>query len=301
MEGFLRDFGLERAARTPEALYMRGAGPAHHVHVTELGEPAGLIGFAFVAKDRRDLERLSRCSGASAVHAVDEPGGGERVTLTDPNGFRVEVVRTVAVGQGDSAPPSLPLNLGGRIERQRVVKRTTRGPSRIHRLGHLGINVPDVAASFAWYHRHFGLLKSDVVAFGGIEFVQFCRCDRGPEVSDHHALLIAQAPTGQPSLNHAAWEVCDLDDIWLGNEILARHGHRHHWGVGRHTLGSQIFDYWRDPWGHIHEHFTDGDLIDASHSTGVHPPERAGSQWGPEMPPDFGQPLREPISGAGER
>ena len=28
-------------------------------------------------------------------------------------------------------------------------------------------------------------------------------------------------------------------------------------------LGSQIFDYWRDPWGHTVEHWTDGDLLDA--------------------------------------
>ena len=95
----------------------------------------------------------------------------------------------------------------------------------------------------------------------------------------------------RPSLNHCAFEVCDLDDVWLGHEALAAKGYRHHWGIGRHTLGSQIFDYWRDPWGHVHEHFTDGDLLDASHPTGVCEPAGAGSQWGPEIPTDFGQPL----------
>ena len=155
----------------------------------------------------------------------------------------------------------------------------------------LGINTPALEATFAWYHRHFGLLRSDGVALGETEFARFCRCDRGTRVTDHHTLLLAPAAAGDARLNHAAWEVCDLDDIWLGNEVLAARGHRHHWGVGRHTLGSQIFDYWRDPWGNIHEHFTDGDLIDASHRPGVHGPELAGSQWGPQMPPDFGQPL----------
>ena len=292
MERFLVDFGMVTAERTPRALYMRGAGPHHHLHVTELGERAGLVGFAFLVTDVRDLDRLSRCEGASDVHAIDEPGGGRRVTLTDPHGFVVEVVHGVESADRD-APESLPLNLGSRVERARAVKRMAPGPSRLHRLGHLGINTPDVDATFAWYHHHFGLLKSDVVALGGMEFAQFCRCDRGSQLTDHHTLLIARAHSDRPSLNHASWEVRDLDDIWLGHGALAGKGHRHHWGVGRHTLGSQIFDYWRDPWGQVHEHFTDGDLLDASHATGVHGPLDAGSQWGPQIPPDFGQPLDE--------
>lgn len=292
MEGFLADFGLARAARTERALYSRGAGPHHHLHVTELGQP-GLVGFAFLAREGSDLARLARCPGASAVHAIDEPGGGRRVTLTDPHGFVVEVVHGIETDPRPQ-PGSLPLNLGARVERARAVKRTARGPARVLRLGHLGINTPDVGGTFEWYHRHFGIVKSDVVALGGIEFVQFCRCDRGDAVTDHHTLLIAHARSDRPSFNHAAFEVCDLDDVWLGHHAMAQQGHRHHWGIGRHTLGSQIFDYWRDPWGHVHEHFTDGDLLDASHRSGVHGPQDAGSQWGPEIPADFGQPLDDP-------
>jgi catechol 2,3-dioxygenase-like lactoylglutathione lyase family enzyme len=293
MEAFLVDFGLVRAARTERALYMRGAGTGPYVHVTEVGSPAGLVGFAFLAADAGDLARLARRPGASAVHAVDAPGGGTCVTITDPNGFVVEVVHGVTT-RPDAAPASLPLNLGTRVERARAPKRTAPGPARIRRFGHLGINTPHVAETAAWYRRHLGLQMSDAVAFAGTEVVQFHRCDRGTDVTDHHTLLIAQSQSERPSLNHGAWEVCDLDDIWLGNEALARQGHRHHWGVGRHMLGSQIFDYWRDPWGLIHEHFTDGDLIDVSHHARVHGPEGAGSQWGPQMPPDFGQPQADP-------
>ena len=42
-EEFLTNFGMSRAARTPTALYMRGTDPAHHIHVTEKGEP-GFVG-----------------------------------------------------------------------------------------------------------------------------------------------------------------------------------------------------------------------------------------------------------------
>ena len=51
-------------------------------------------------------------------------------------------------------------------------------------------------------------------------------------------------------------------------------------------LGAQIFDYWRDPWGHVLEHFTDGDLLNASHETELHSPAVAlGTQWGKFVAP----------------
>ena len=53
-------------------------------------------------------------------------------------------------------------------------------------------------------------------------------------------------------------------------------------------LGSQIFDYWRDPWGQKHEHYADGDLFDAAQLPGYHVLDRAGLyQWGPDLPDDF--------------
>ena len=54
MEEFLTHFGLTRAARTPNALYMRGTDPRHHIHVTEKGEPR-FVGFAFYAASEDDL------------------------------------------------------------------------------------------------------------------------------------------------------------------------------------------------------------------------------------------------------
>lgn len=58
--------------------------------------------------------------------------------------------------------------------------------------------------------------------------------------------------------------------------------------MGRHLLGSQVFDYWLDPWGRKHEHFADGDLFTGSHETERHPIDRSPiALWGPEPPPDF--------------
>jgi hypothetical protein len=66
-----------------------------------------------------------------------------------------------------------------------------------------------------------------------------------------------------------------------GHDHLTSAGYDHHAGIGRHVLGSQIFDYWRDPWGHVLEHFTDGDLLNADYETGRHDPGTAlGTAWG---------------------
>ena len=60
------------------------------------------------------------------------------------------------------------------------------------------------------------------------------------------------------------------------------------WGVGRHLLGSQIFDYWRSPDGYIFEHYADGDLLTEKVQPGDYEatPENL-AQWGPELGPQF--------------
>src|SRR5436190_24109565 len=85
MEEFLTHFGMIRAARTPTALYMRGTDPAHHLHVTEKGDPA-FVGLAYDAASEDDLHRLAKAPGASDLESIDEPGGGRRVRLREPNG-----------------------------------------------------------------------------------------------------------------------------------------------------------------------------------------------------------------------
>lgn len=58
-EQFFSDFGLTRSARTPTALYLRGTGTAHHVHVVELGAPK-FLALAFKAASVADLQALSQ-------------------------------------------------------------------------------------------------------------------------------------------------------------------------------------------------------------------------------------------------
>src|SRR5262245_19365928 len=95
MEEFLTRFGLMRSERTPTALYMRGTDPPHHIHISEKGAPK-VVGLAYYAPSEEALVRLSKAPGASAVESIDEPGGGKRVRLTEPNGYQIEVVHGIA-------------------------------------------------------------------------------------------------------------------------------------------------------------------------------------------------------------
>jgi catechol 2,3-dioxygenase-like lactoylglutathione lyase family enzyme len=157
------------------------------------------------------------------------------------------------------------------------------------RLGHVVLNVSDFRASERWYKDRFGFITSDEIQVAP-EFAigAFMRCDRGETPTDHHTLFLMQGPKG-PGFNHAAYEVCDLDDLMRGHQRLRDAGHTAEWGVGRHILGSQVFDYWRDPWGNTLEHWTDGDLFTAADGSNVASvQDLLGVQWGQAMPPTFG-------------
>jgi hypothetical protein len=50
--------------------------------------------------------------------------------------------------------------------------------------------------------------------------------------------------------------VQDIDDLFIGHNHLERLGkYEHMRGVGYHVPGGQVFDYWLDPWGQMHEHW----------------------------------------------
>ena len=103
--------------------------------------------------------------------------------------------------------------------------------------------------------------------------------DRGDiSILVNNAGMIRRAPASEHPIE-------DWDAVMVGHDHLARAGHTHHAGIGRHVLGSQVFDYWKDPFGNVLEHFTDGDLLNASHETGLADPGVAlGTQWGKFAP-----------------
>lgn len=287
MRAFLLDFGMEVAACDPNTLHMRGSGDAPFLHRTERGE-AGFLGLGFRVGSREELVAFAQAAGA-AVQPLDAPGGGIFARLTDPDGFEVDVVADQQTAEVDPLELREPWNTIEARPRIGEVKRVAAGPAKVMRLGHCVLNVSSFRASEQWYKSLFGLITSDEVRLRpDLAIGAFLRCDRGDIPTDHHTLFIAQSPKG-PGFNHVAFEVRDLDDLMLGHQQLKARGHQHEWGIGRHVLGSQVFDYWRDPWGHAIEHWTDGDLLTAESPSQIATVEDLiAVQWGPPTPPTMG-------------
>lgn len=283
MATFLQEFGLALVPSADGVLYARGAGPAPFIHATALGEP-GFAALGLRAACEADLDTLARHEGV-AVQVLDAPGGGAVVRLADPDGNLVEVV----AGQAFAAPlpiePEQARNTAQCKARMRQPLRIAPGASTVVRLGHAVMGVKDFRASEAWYKSRFGLITSDEIELApGMAIGAFMRCDRGATPTDHHTLFLLQSPDA-PNFMHVAFEVASLDDLMRGHAHLKAARRKAAWGVGRHILGSQVFDYWLDPWGHELEHWTDGDVFtaaDGSHIATLQ--DLLGVQWGAEHP-----------------
>ena len=128
-----------------------------------------------------------------------------------------------------------------------------------------------------WYQRVLGIIPTDVQYLAdGSPSLAFCRLNLGDQPADHHTVVIVGGI--EEKYEHSAYEVVDLDALGQGQQVLRAQGHRHMWGIGRHVLGSQLFDYWFDPDGFEYEHYTDGDVFTADFETAYSPLE-FGSIW----------------------
>jgi catechol 2,3-dioxygenase-like lactoylglutathione lyase family enzyme len=287
-EEFLTHFGMVKAERTANALYMRGSDAPHHIHVTEKGEP-GFVGFAYEAASLDDLKRVAKAPGASAVETIDEPGGGKRVRLREPNGYQIEVVYGIKKLKPIPVKRQA-LNMGKEsLRRAGELMRLPDGPARVKRIGHGVMASPKVKETVQWFRDTLGLVCSDDVYVGSKDNIigSFNRLDRGREYVDHHVFFCIM--NDRAGLNHLSFEVQDIDDVFMGHKYLAQLGkYEHMWGMGRHLLGSQIYDYWSDPWGRVHEHWSDTDRLNLKNGSNlISAEEGLISQWGERPPQKF--------------
>lgn len=282
MREFLADFGMETFEQAGR-LYGKGSDGRPFLHVTEPGE-ARFLALGLRAESLADLEALAAHEGVP-VEPLAEPGGGSVVRLIDPDGYRVEVVARQAKAEPSQPFADQPFNTATAKPRLRQMVRLDPAPAHVRRIGHAVLKVSDFRRSEKWYKDRFGFLTSDEVeAAKDVPLGAFMRCDRGDKPADHHTLFLAQLP-GKLGILHAAFEVANLDDLMLGHQHLKGRKREAAWGVGRHIMGSQVFDYWKDPFGNELEHWTDGDLF-----TAADPPQKLpmsallAVQWGSPHP-----------------
>jgi hypothetical protein len=283
-EKFLVDFGLVVARREQGVLYMRGTGSYPYCYIVKRGASDKFVGPIYRVDQREKLERIASEMDVS-IEPTGRAGGGECVCLTDPNDFQVEIEYGVEeVDELDTR--ELPFVPNSPKFKHRINEgvRPPLQPSPVVKVGHWVARSPAFVESVSWYMRHLGLIATDVACLqDGTPMLAFLRCDLGDEPAEHHTTVFAFYP--ETTFAHCAFEVVDLDAIGQGQQFLQSRQWTHHWGIGRHFLGSQIFDYWKDPWGDEHEHYADSDVFTADRETHYYD---AGPKnlwlWGQDLP-----------------
>jgi catechol 2,3-dioxygenase-like lactoylglutathione lyase family enzyme len=121
-------------------------------------------------------------------------------------------------------------------------------PFRIGKIGHVVLNVTDMARSVRFYTELLGLQISDVYGEemmpGGMVFMRFS--------PDHHGIALVGSLKGAATavdLNHVAFEVGTLDEVLRARNHLKANGVTIDF-EGRRRAGCQIAIEFRDPDGH---------------------------------------------------
>jgi catechol 2,3-dioxygenase-like lactoylglutathione lyase family enzyme len=117
---------------------------------------------------------------------------------------------------------------------------------QLRKIGHVVLNVSDLDAAVRFYEGVLGLSVSDrypdTMVPGGMVFL---RCN-----TDHHgvALVGGARKLERSSLNHFAFEVGSLDEVFRARAWLREHGVPIHF-EGRRRAGCQVAVEFRDPDG----------------------------------------------------
>ncbi|KAF2681166.1 trihydroxytoluene oxygenase [Lentithecium fluviatile CBS 122367] len=288
---FLRDFGMSVAQKAEGKRWFSGYGADQYVYYAQEGEEKKFLGGTFEVESFAELEKAAKHSGATPItELTDAPGGGHMVTLIDPESFPINLIHGQTPKPTGPMPEILTTNY--EVEKPRVAKfqRFKPGPAAVHKLGHYGLCVKDFGEQMEWYTRTFNFSPTDFLYVdtedGKKDVAAFLHIDIGQEYTDHHTFFMSTNPTSH--VHHCSFEVHDFDSQNLGHEWLVSKSYKPVWGVGRHILGSQLFDYWWDTSGFMVEHYADGDLVNEDTPVGW---GAAGDEslavWGPEVPSWF--------------
>ncbi|WP_084688263.1 VOC family protein [Paraburkholderia oxyphila] len=285
MAQFLIDFGFHPCEATlGQPRHFRGHGTFPYCVELVPSERDAFVGFALAADSAEDLRTLADAEGVP-IEACVGPGGGMRVRLTDPDGRRVDFIHGFStVAPMETRAALLAVNTPMEKQRVNAPVRTPVQPAPVFRIGHVVLQTTSFDVTAQWYMRRFGFIPSDINSLpDGSPMLGFFRFDRGAEPSDHHSLAILEGP--EPALLHISTETLDIEAVGQGHQYLRAQGWTPHWGIGRHKLGSQVFDYWQDSVGDEWEHYADGDVMTDQFPTGYHPLNRGGLwSWGDDIP-----------------
>ncbi|HEY4373237.1 MAG TPA: VOC family protein [Burkholderiales bacterium] len=254
---------LKVAAETADAVYLRASGADCHVIALCKSAQPELRSVTFRASSAAALDTLAeraKDNGGSVVTpraAVLEHGGGEAVTIRDPQG---RILRFV---HGDTR------NADAAERRDEPI-----------RLAHAVMNSHDTAAAQPFYEA-LGFKLSDRT-----RIMAFLRIPTQPR-GDHHSVALADADND--CLNHVAFLMPDLESVMRGGGRLKDAGYAIEWGPGRHGPGDNAFNYFVGPGRFVIEYTAEVEQVDDSYQVGRPEdwkwPAGRVDHWGISQPP----------------
>lgn len=251
---FFNDWGLEQLDNSSDGRLVFASLNGCRVVVADINDAALPAAFedgptlrevVWGVESSADLERLRPllASKEGFSDVAGQPG------CIDPNGlairFRVSQKHAIDV-------TGSPSNVWGqhlRVDTPSPIYERAR-PIEI---GHVVLFVADIDAAEAFY-AELGFVASDHYPGRGA----FMRCAprRG-----HHNLFMLQIPSGKQGLNHVAFTVRDIHEVFGGGMHIDRCGWKTQLGPGRHPVSSAYFWYFENPAGALCEYYADEDQL----------------------------------------
>lgn len=179
------------------------------------------------------------------------PNGG-RIGCTDPNGLAVRLQLTQ---KRDVQMQSAEYNTWDRKGRINQASPAYERAQPIE-VGHVVFFVKDVQACERFYVENFGFAASDRYPERGA----FLRT--APD-GGHHDIFLLQRPDKHAGLNHVAFTVRDIHEVFGGGMHISRCGWDTQLGPGRHPVSSAYFWYFKNPAGALVEYYADEDQLTA--------------------------------------
>jgi catechol 2,3-dioxygenase-like lactoylglutathione lyase family enzyme len=176
----------------------------------------------------------------------------ERIGCTDPNGL---AVRLQVTKKRDISVQSAEYNTWNSKNRINQASPAYERAQPIE-VGHVVFFVKDVVACERFYVENFGFAASDRYPERGA----FLRC--APD-GGHHDIFLLQRPDKHAGLNHVAFTVRDIHEVFGGGMHISRCGWDTQLGPGRHPVSSAYFWYFKNPAGALVEYYADEDQLTA--------------------------------------
>lgn len=251
--GFFLDFGLKLVAETPAALDFETLNGCE-VRIRHKDDPSLPPAIEPGATAREVIWSAQGAADMEALRSSMQKAPGFReadgaLLCVDPNGLTVGVRVTRKRKVDVTGAPANTWDKAARVDQASP----TYDRAEPIEVGHV-VFFTDKLAEVTRFYEDIGFCMSDRYPGRG----HFLRTS---ERGGHHDMLLLQTPDSKPGLNHVAFAVRDIHEVFGGGMHMSRCGHETQLGPGKHPISSAFFWYFKSPAGALVEYYADEDVL----------------------------------------